>query len=176
METIGLHRNYSIIWKLRWYIFGLALISLICVTSSTFLLYCYYGELTPNGNRYHHPFNIETVQWNLVLLSAVAYLILAYPSIRLPFSQHPEWHKWGIFPAKRKFSSFISGILTFLNIMSGGLFCLLFCIETRLFIVEADRVMAEDLESILLAFCYLSCTVFWAIPIIIYSVHYKLKW
>lgn len=171
-----MHRNYSVVWKLRWYIFGFALISMICVVSSTFLLYCYYGELTPNGNRYHHSFNIDTVQWNLVLLNVIAYLILTYPSIRLPFSQHPEWHKWGIFPAKSKFANFISGILTFLNIVSGSLFCVLFCIETRLFIVETDRVMAEDLETIILAFSYLSCAVFWAIPIIIYSILYKIKW
>lgn len=166
----------KLFWKLRWPIFGFAILSIILVISSTFFLYCYYGPLTPNGNRYWHPFSTDTVQWSLVLWSAIAFLILAYPSLRLPFSHNPSWHKWGLFPSRNTASNIISIILTLLNISSGFIFCVLMTIQTVIYIHESDRVMAEDLETVLISFAYLLCTIFWSIVLIIYSFCFKLKW
>ena len=80
----------------------IAVCSLIAVVISTIMLYAHYGPLTPNGNRYHHSFNILTVEWDVVRLALIAMALQIYPVVRYCFSRNPEWHSWGFFQNKTR--------------------------------------------------------------------------
>ncbi len=163
-------------WRTRKILWIFALVTSITNIISTFLLYAHYGPLTPNGNRYHHSFDVSSVSWGLVGLCLLANLALLYPIFRFRISTEPAKHKYGIFPAPKTWSNIVSCILTFLNVSSGFTFTLFFTLITIQYITNSSRIMADDLETILLGLAYVACFLFWSIINLTYTAFYRRNW
>lgn len=155
---------------------AIAVCSLIAVVVSTIMLYAHYGPLTPNGNRYHHSFNILTVEWGVVRLALIAMVLQVYPVVRYCFSRNPEWHSWGFFPARSTVGKWISLLLTCLNAIVGFIYTVYFCLITGEYVGNSSRVMAEDLETGIQIVAYVFCILFWGGVDLIYSIYFKFKW
>lgn len=167
----------SFMWKIRKGVYLYALLSLTLVFISTITLYSYYGPLTPNGNRYHHSFDISTVPVWMVILSLLAMFTLLYPIFRYYYSNSPANHKYGIFPSSLSILSKVTSIsLTILNIFTGFIFTTSFLLIAISYILSDNRVMADDLETIMLAFAYCCCILFWGLVNLIYILKYKKDW
>ncbi len=178
-ETVLIERNLDVprFWRLRSVIYIGAIISLICVVGCTIILYAHYGPLTPNGNRYYHDFDLSTVLWPLAGWSIIAMALLCYPALRFYHSKHPEFHSVGIFPSSSAIvSKVISVTLTILNIGSGALFTFGMLLQTYAYCTNSSRVMAEDLETVLLDLAFLGCIIVWGIIDTIYTLLYRSDW
>lgn len=149
---------------------------LFLVSACTIALYSHYGPLTPNGNRYYHSFNMDTVIWGLVALEFGAMMLLTYPSIRYALSCSNELRGAGIFPSRGTISKWISRVLSVLCIGSQVIFTLFFYLEVREYLSNHSRVMAEDFETAVQYFAYFLCICFWGIINLGYSIWFKLKW
>lgn len=154
----------------------IAVASFLSVTIGIILLYSHYGPLTPNGNRYHHQFDINTVSWGLVVFEIIAMGSLIYPSIRYGLSSCHDLHNLGVFPSRDKFDSWVSLILTILCVGSQILFSLSFCLTVSDYIFNHNRVMADDLETDVQYFAYCGCILFWGCVNTIYSIRFRFKW
>lgn len=164
-------------WRCRKVIYYGAIISMICVIVCTIALYSHYGPLTPNGNRYYHDFDLSTVPFSLVAWSVLSMVLLCYPSFRFYHSKNPEFHSMGIFPSSSAIiSKIIFLILTILNIGSGVLFTLGMLLQTIEYCTKSSRVMADDLETGLLYFAFMGCTIVWGIIVLIYTLLYRKDW
>lgn len=130
---------------------------------SIFLLYTHYGPLTPNGNRYYHSFDISSMNWQLEGLCCIASLSLLAPLVF--FSKSNIKTIGDVFP---NFEKFFSALLTILNITTGTLFTILLLYYTQEYLSNHSRVMADDLETILLSLAYIACFIFWGIVDTIY--------
>lgn len=167
----------SFMCKVRNIVYEYAIISSICVIISTILLYSFYGPLTPNGNRYHHSFDLTTIPIWIVILALLAMFTLQYPIFRFNKSNKPENHRYGLFPATKSIiSKFLSVSLTILNISTGFIFAISFMLITFSYIFSDNRVMADDLETIMLSIAFILCSLFWGIIDIIYTIIYKRNW
>lgn len=162
--------------KYRIVITVIAVCSVVAVIVSTIRLYAHYGPLTPNGNRYHHSFDMLTVEWDLVRLAFIAMALQVYPVVRFCFSRNPEWHCWGFFPARSTIGKGFSLILTCFNAILGFVYTAYFCLMTNEYVDNSSRVMAEDLETVIQGFAYICCILFWGLVNLIYSICYKFKW
>lgn len=169
------YTNNSLTW-IRIVVFVLAFISVLTVTISTIALYSHYGPLTPNGNRYYHRFDMDTVVWKLVILELAAMLSLIYPSIRYALSSNSNLIRKGIFPSTGKFGDVVSIILTVFSLGSQIIYTLSFCIIVNEYLSNHSRVMAEDLETGLQYLSYIGCILFWGFVNTVYSVKYRFKW
>lgn len=154
----------------------LGVLCVISVTIETIALYSHYGPLTPNGNRYYHSFNMDTVMWGLVALEFGAMLLLTYPSMRYALSRNTELRGAGIFPSKGTISRWVSRVLSVLCIGSQMIFTLFIYIEVKEYLSNHSRVMAEDLETGLQIVVYFTCIIFWSVINLMYSIVYKLRW
>lgn len=170
-----IYTNNSLTWK-RIVVFGLALISVLMITVSTIALYSHYGPLTPNGNRYYHQFDIDTVIWRLVVLELAAMSLLIYPSIRYSLSSNSILLNKGIFPSTGKFGNVASIILTVFCIGSQIIYTLSFCMIVNEYLSNHSRIMAEDLETGIQYIAYIGCILFWGFINTVYSVKYRFKW
>lgn len=146
------------------------------VTCCTIVLYSHYGPLTPNGNRYYHSFNLDTVLWNLVILAFVAMFSLTYPSIRYGLSNCVELRGGGVFPSRSTISKLIAQFLSTICVGSQVFFTTYFYFTVHEYLSNHSRVMAEDLETIFLSLAYLGCILFWGMVNTIYSVIFRFKW
>lgn len=135
---------------------------------SIFLLYAHYGPLTPNGNRYYHSFDMSSVSWNMVCLCIIASLSLLLPLVMFPKSNMKTI--LNVFPATSKFGKVCSASLTIINIITGTIFSISLLFITIEYLSNHSRVMAHDLETILLALAYIACFLFWGVVDIIYYV------
>lgn len=154
-------------------------LGLLCISSvivETIALYSHYGPLTPNGNRYYHSFDLDTVLWNLVMLAFVAMFSLTYPSIRYGLSKCVELRGGGVFPSRSTTSKLIARFLSTICVGSQVIFTTYFYFTVHEYLSNHSRVMAEDLETVFLSLAYLGCILFWGTVNIIYSVVFKFKW
>lgn len=164
-------------WKGRKIVFRYAIISSICVIISTILLYSFFGPLTPNGNRYHHSFDLTTIPIWILILALLAMVSLQYPIYRFNNSNKPECHRYGIFPVTKSIiTKFLSVLLTILNISTGLIFAISFLLITCSYIFSNNRVMADDLETIMLSVAFVLCSLFWGTIDIIYTLIYRKNW
>lgn len=170
-----IYTNNSFTW-IRIVVFGLAFISVLMITVSTIALYSHYGPLTPNGNRYYHRFDMDTVVWRLVVLELAAMLLLIYPSIRYSLSHNSNLLSKGIFPSTGKFGNVVSIILTVFSIGSQIIYTLSFCMIVNEYLSNHSRIMAEDLETGIQYVAYIGCILFWGFVNTVYSVKYRFKW
>lgn len=154
----------------------IAVASFLTVTAGIILLYSHYGPLTPNGNRYYHHFNIDTVVWKLVVFEIIAMGSLIYPSVRYGLSSRRELHNLGIFPSRDKYGSWVSLVLTILCVGSQILFSLFYSLIVWDYISNHHRVMADDLETDVQCLAYCGCILFWGYVNTIYSINFKFKW
>lgn len=169
--------NNALIWKYKSVFYRFAIISTISVVIATVILYSYYGPLTPNGNRYHHSFNLLSVPFYLILLASLAMAILYYPMYKLYKSNSPNNFKFGIFPISKSITGkVISVLLTILNIGSGIVFTISFILISFEYVCNSNRVMADDLETIILTAGYIGCMIFWGIVDLIYTLIFKRNW
>ena len=160
----------------KYVVLFIALACLCIVTSCTVALYSHYGPLTPNGNRYYHSFNMDTVVWRLVVIAFFAMASLVYPSIRYGLTSNSELRGGGIFPTQSNIFKWIGRILTVLCVGSQILYTSYFYVIVHEYLSNHSRVMAEDLETGLQYLAYLGCIAFWGILNTIYTVIYKFKW
>lgn len=164
-------------WRVRNIVYRYSIISSICVIISTMMLYSFFGPLTPNGNRYHHSFDLTTIPIWIVILALLAMFLLQYPIFRFNKSNKPENHRYGLFPATKSIiTKFLSVSLTIINISTGFIFAISFMFITFSYIFSDNRVMADDLETIMLAVAFILCSIFWGLVDFIYSVIYKHNW
>lgn len=164
-------------WKVRSIVYRYAILSSICVIISTILLYSFFGPLTPNGNRYHHSFDLTTVPIWIIFLALLAMCTLQYPIYRYINTKEPENHRYGLFPASKSIvAKVLSVSLTVLNISTGFIFAISFMLITLSYIFSDGIVMADDLETIMLAAAFILCSIFWGIIDIIYTLIYKRNW
>lgn len=173
----NLSQRSPYMWKGRKIVFRYAIISSICVIISTILLYSFFGPLTPNGNRYYHSFDLTTIPVWILILAALAMFTLQYPIYRYYNSNSPENHRYGIFPASNsKVAKILSVLLTILNLSTGLIFTISFSLITFSYIFSSNRVMADDLETIMLSAAFILYSLFWGIIDIIYTIIYKQSW
>jgi len=173
----NLIQPFPFMWKVRDIVYRYAIISSICVIISTILLYSFFGPLTPNGNRYHHSFDLTTIPIWILILALLAMGSLQYPIYRFNNSNKPENHRYGIFPATKSIiTKFLSVLLTILNISTGLIFAISFVLITCYYIFSNNRVMADDLETIMLAVAFILCSLFWGLVDLIYTLIYKQNW
>lgn len=173
----NLSQPCSFMWKVRGIVYRYAIISSICVIISTILLYSFFGPLTPNGNRYYHSFDLTTIPIWIVFLALLAMLTLQYPIYRFNKSDKPENHRYGLFPATKSIiAKLLSVSLTILNISTGFIFTTSFLLITCSYIFYNNRVMADDLETIMLAVAFILCSIFWGLIDLVYSIIYKHNW
>lgn len=170
-----IYTNNSLTWK-RIVVFGLAFISVLMITVSTIALYSHYGPLTPNGNRYYHRFDIDTVVWRLVVLELAAMSLLIYPSVRYSLSSNSILLSKGIFPSNGKLENVVSIILTILCIGSQVIYAVSFSLIVNEYLSNHSRIMAEDLETGIQYIAYIGCILFWGFVNIAYGIKYRLKW
>lgn len=169
--------NGTLIWRYKSYFLLFAIISIICVVVATILLYSHYGSLTPNGNRYYHSFNLQTVPFYLILLASGAMAILYFPIFKLYRSKSPNNFKFGIFPlSKSIISKVISVLLSILNLGSGLVFTVSFILITFEYVCNSSRIMADDLETIIQVVSYGGCIIFWGIVDLLYTLIFKHDW
>lgn len=154
----------------------IGILCLLITTINTILLYSHYGTLTPNGNRYYHRVDMDTVVWKLVILELAAMLSLIYPSIRYALSSNSNLIRMGIFPSTGKFGNVVSIILTVFSLGSQIIYTLSFCMIVNEYLSNHSRVMAEDLETGLQYLAYIGCILFWGFVNTVYSVKYRFKW
>ena len=154
----------------------IGILCLLITTINTILLYSHYGPLTPNGNRYFHYFNMNTVDWLLVTIESLSMLSLVYPSLRYGLSCNYELHKMGIFPSNERIGGLVSIILTSLCIGSQIIYTISYSLIVNEYISNHSRVMAEDLEIGIQYFAYIGCILFWGFVNTVYSVKYRFKW
>lgn len=167
----------TLIWRHKSVFYRFAIISAISVVVATVILYSYYGPLTPNGNRYHHSFNLLSVPIYLILLASLAMTILYYPIFKLYRSNSPNNFKFGIFPISKSIASkVISVLLTILNIGSGIVFTISFILISLEYVCNSNRVMADDLETIILTAGYIGCLIFWGLVDLVYILIFKHNW
>lgn len=140
--------------------------------ADTLLLYCFYGPLTPNGNRYYHSFSPMTINWGLTILSVIAMLILVVPALRLERSKTSQRFRFGIFPSSGVMTSIISALLTTLYLGSSLLFAAGLTLSTLLY-MSPGHVMADDLESAMLTMAYMGCAALWGVIDLIYLICYR---
>lgn len=153
-----------------------AIFCFLVITGCTIILYSHYGPLTPNGNRYYHHFNMDTVEWSLVVVEMAAMASLIYPSVRYGLSSNSELHQMGIFPSISKFGCWVSLFLTILCIGSQLGYTIGYSAIVYEYVTKHFRVMAEDLETGIQYLAYLGCIGFWGLVNTIYSMAYKFKW
>lgn len=172
--VVNLSNSSSFMWKIRSIVYGYAILSSICVIISTILLYSFYGPLTPNGNRYYHSFDLTTIPIWIVILALLAMFTLQYPIYRFNKSDTLENHRYGLFPATKSIiAKLLSVSLTILNISTGFIFAISFMLITCSYIFSNNRVMADDLETIMLAVAFILCSIFWGLVDLIYTIIYK---
>ena len=169
--------NNTLIWRYKSVFYYFAIISTISVVIVTVILYSYYGPLTPNGNRYHHSFDLLSVPFYLILLASLAMAILYYPMYKLYKSNSPNNFKFGIFPISKSITGkVISVLLTILNIGSGIVFTISFILISFEYVCNSNRVMTDDLETIILTAGYIGCMIFWGIVDLVYTIIFKRNW
>lgn len=150
-----------------------AVIVFVCNMTSTFQLYAHYGPLTPNGNRYYHSFDISSVSWNMVGLCCVATIALVFPFVF--FSRQGMKTVFDVFPATSKPGKVCSAILFIVNIITGTIFSIALLLITVEYLSNHNRIMVEDLETVLLALAYIACSLFWGIINFMYFISVKKK-
>ena len=150
-----------------------AVVIFVCNMTSTFLLYAHYGPLTPNGNRYYHSFDMSSVSWIMVGLCYIASIALVFPFV--VFSRRGMKTVFDVFPATSKSGKAFSAILFVVNIITGTIFSIALILITVEYLSNHSRVMAEDLETVCLAFAYITCSLFWGIIDLIYFISIKKK-
>ncbi len=165
-----------IFWKFRKVFFVFALICSITVFWDVIFLYSHYGPLTPNGNRYHHDFDISTIPVGVVISSIIAMLLLNYPIYRNCHSVIPQKHKYGFFPSSNRISKILSFLFSIILFFSEIIFVVGLSFWSIEYIYNSSRVMSDDIETGLLYFAYLCCVIFWGILDVIYSIIFKKKW
>lgn len=150
------------------YASSIFVLNVICV----FLLYTHYGPLTENGNRYYHSFDIQSMNWGLLGLCSLACIILLIPYF---FFTKKECNRMlDIYPTRRKVGKIYSKVCAILNLGTGTLFTFSLVLITNAYLSNSSRVMAEDLETIMLGFAYFCCMIFWGIVDLIYfAFHYR---
>ncbi len=169
--------NEPLIWRYKSCLYLLAIVSIISVVVATIILYSYYGALTPNGNRYHQSFNLLNVPFYLILLALVSMSILYYPIYRLYRSKSPNNFRFGIFPVSKSImGKVISVLLSIVNVGSGLVFTVSFILITFEYVSNSSRVMADDLETIILIAGYIGCIIFWGLVDMIYTSIYRRNW
>lgn len=169
----------SLIWRCKSRLYLIAVISTVLVVLATISLYSFYGPLTPNGNRYYHSFNLLTVPLYLILLALGAMAILYYPVFKLYKSKSPNNFKIGIFPTSKSIiGKIVSVLLSILNIGSGLVFTVMFILITCIYVCapSTSRVMADDLETLVLIVGYIGCMIFWGIVDLVYTLIFKHNW
>lgn len=173
----GTSTKKSLIWRLKSSLYIFAIISTISVVFATLILYSFYGPLTPNGNRYFHSFNMMTVPFYLVLLAIGAMATLYYPIYKLHCSKYHNNFSVGIFPASKSIiSKVISVLLSILNVGSGLIYTVSFILITLVYVSNSNRIMVEDLETVLLIVGYIGCMLFWGIVDLVYTLIFKRNW
>lgn len=173
----NLSHSSFFMWKIRSIVYRYAILSSICVIISTILLYSFFGPLTPNGNRYYHSFDMTTIPVWILILAALAVFTLQYPIFRYYNSNSPENHQYGLFPTSKSIiAKILSILLTILNISTGLIFVISFLLITFSYIFSGNRVMADDLETIMLAAAFILCSIFWGLVDLIYTIIYKHNW
>lgn len=171
-----LDKYYHKINILRLSMLFLGMLCVSSVTTETIALYSHYGPLTPNGNRYYHSFNLDTVLWQLVILAFVAMFSLSYPSIRYGLSKNVELSGSGVFPSQSAISKWISRILTAICVGSQVFFTIYFYLIVNEYLSNHSRVMAEDLETGIQYLAYIGCILFWGFVNTVYSIKFKFRW
>jgi len=92
-------------------------------------------------------------------------------------SKYPNNFKFGIFPiSKSIIGKVISVLLSILNMGSGVLFTVLVILITFEYVCNSSRVMADDLETMLLIVGYIGCIIFWGIVDLVYTLLFKHNW
>ena len=169
----------SLIWRCKSSLYLFAVISTVLVVLATISLYSFYGPLTPNGNRYYHSFNLLTVPLYLILLALGAMAILYYPVFKQYKSKSPNNFKIGIFPTSKSIiGKVVSVLLSILNIGFGLVFTVMFVLITCIYVCapSTSRVMADDLETLVLIVGYIGCMIFWGIVDLVYTLIFKHNW
>lgn len=143
--------------------------NIMCVT----LLYTHYGPLTVNGNRYFHKFDIKSMDWDIFILCSLACSVLLVPYVF--FNEPNSKRVFKIFPAKSSFGAMCSEYLSTINFTTGTIFTFFLVWITYVYHSNCNRVMAEDLETILLGGAYALCLIFWGIVDFVYLIfHIKI--
>lgn len=149
----------------------IGVVSFLTVSIDTILLYSHYGPLTPNGNRYYHSFDIRSIDWFIILLELVAMTLLTFPNFRYVLSSNSQLRPFEIFPSRNGRTKWISLILTIFCVGSQLLFSFCFTQIVIKYLSNHSRVMADDLETILLSMAFIGCILFWGLINLIYSVN-----
>lgn len=152
----------------------IAIIAVILITLCSVLIeQCTHGALTPNHNRYWHPFSFTDVNWITVLCCLGAYIVLALPWLSYGLiSTLPVNLKWGIFPTNGSISKVVSIVLTLLGSSTGLLCTISYCYNAYLSITNTPTIMMdnEDRISIML---FILCMMFWGMVFLFYTLIYR---
>lgn len=155
-------------------IITIVIIVIILITICSVLIeQCTHGALTPNHNRYWHPFSFADVNWITVFCCLGAYIVLALPWLSYCLiSNQPVNLKWGVYPTNSSFSKVISIVLTLLGGSTGLLCTISYCYNAYLSITNTPTIMMdnEDRVSIIL---FMLCMMFWGMVFLIYKLIYR---
>lgn len=169
---------------MRFYQLSIAKKIIIVVIAAIFVLtvfsvlieQCTHGALTPNYNRYWHPFSFVDVNWITVSSCIVAYIVLLLPWFAYYMTDNQEvYSKWGVFPASSIVAKAISAVLSLFGGITGLLCSVGFCYKAFLSITNTPTIMMDN-EDRMIIFLFLLCVLFWGIVYIIYKFIYRDRW